>query len=272
MYVSISEGASCGVLGDEFSRFFLVRPVVLHPKIIASRNLCICTQVSVEAHPSEGMMTQELLFGTFGVTRLDACAPYPGACYHHPQDHEMDVATYMNLHTARMQSTDTACVILLDGRCIGTHQDGFALTWMLREARRHATHPISYTTSVSHSHDMTAVYVSTVFGRALQPLLVVDVETQRVRLQSDNMDKGIGWLLRHGFIEFLDEHEVDTLTIAMTIGDLHNWRDRGGPFTHLVPHPSMMFSACGNAGSRQLHFFGCFFCVRKKAAALFNNT
>lgn len=227
----LSEGASCGVL----------------------RNLCVCTQVSVEPHPSDNMLMQELLFVDFAVTRMDVCAPYPGACYEPPNTPGLTVPECMRLHIDRIRVCETACLVLLDGRCVGTHPNGYELTWALRMARRHATHPIPYSTSVTHSHDMAAVYISTSYGRALQPLLVVDVATQRVVLQADNMDKGIGWMVRNGCIEFLDEHEVDSLTIAMTAGDLKNWRDRGGPFSHLIPHPSLMFSSCGNAGCFQNH-------------------
>lgn len=144
-------------------------------------------------------------------------------------------------------------VVYIDGKPVGTHPSAFDLVWDLREKRRCAVGLYTPQTSISHSHEYQAVYITTNGGRALQPLLTVDPTTQRVRLQRQHLTKSIHWLTQNGYIEFLDEQEVETLTIALTVGDLYHWQTKGGPFTHIVPHPSICYSMCSNWGCFQPH-------------------
>lgn len=224
------EGSTCGVL----------------------RNLCICAQISVDPPSYYFTWLQQTLQSKHGVTIFhelyglaDSHWGLQGIAEDAFSEAVCDAASVMHL-------TDRS-LVFIDGRPVGSHRSAYTLVWQLREARRTNMGLGNIYTSISHSHDYQCVYLTTNSGRALQPLLVVDPATQRVKLQHEQLHKSIHWLTNNGYLEFLDEQEVETLTVALTVGDLYHWKTKGGPFTHIVPHPSLCYSLCSNWGCFQNH-------------------
>jgi DNA-directed RNA polymerase beta subunit len=215
------------------------------------RNLCVTAHVTQPLKQSDMYALYcTIIHPELHVKRIPVSRALPGSCFGSGRMDVEDVSSVNACHALLYDLTFSECVVLLNGAPVGTHPDAAECVWALRDARRHGW--IHFSVSISHNVECTAVYVSCVMGRILQPVLVVDYDTQLVKLPVADATKPIHWLVSHGYLEMLDEAELGGLTVALYMEELQN-TECVGPFTHCVLHPSLMLSACTHLGTFHNH-------------------
>ncbi len=127
--------------------------------------------------------------------------------------------------------------IYLNGRLVGTHQDGKSLADRLRERRR--MNELSNQVNIYYNKKLNELHITTDRGRVRRPYIVV--ENGKSRLTPEILQrlkkKEINWnhLVKMGIIEYLDAQEEENALIAAKpdgISDGH---------THLEVDPANIF-------------------------------
>lgn len=121
-----------------------------------------------------------------------------------------------------MGSTSKVTKVFINGRLIGFHPNGDALTRDLVEARR--SDRLSQQVNIAFHKDTNEVYVNTDAGRLQRPLIVVEnakalVTGEQIKAVKEGR---LQWqdLVREGRIEYLDAEEEENAQIALTEADI----------------------------------------------------
>jgi DNA-directed RNA polymerase II subunit RPB2 len=138
--------------------------------------------------------------------------------------------------------------VLLNGSCVGTHDDPGDLMAKIRRMRRDGIFHAH--TSVSWIMRRNEVWISTDGGRIARPLFIAYDDTPSLFGISSEKDVKLllsgerSWVdLVHAFqgdrsvVEYVDVEESNSTLIAMSYKDLKT----SNPYTHIEIHPSLMF-------------------------------
>ncbi len=113
---------------------------------------------------------------------------------------------------------DPGCVLLLNGRFIGT-VDGRALYTMLLNKRRTGT--LDYDTMLVLDEDDGVLYVHNDHSRPIAPLLIVNTETGNLVIEEKNLwGQPFSVLLSEGAVEYIDAFEQESIKLATDYGML----------------------------------------------------
>lgn len=150
--------------------------------------------------------------------------------------------------------------VFMNGRFIGSVEQGDAFVEMIREKRR--TGELPQQLNIRNDSDMKMILITTEPGRVLRPLIIVDNGVPR--LKSEHLiqleQKEIGWenLIEKGIIEYLDAAEEENALVALLKEELENKHthleidltDLFGVVTSLVPYGNHDQSSRLNRGSK----------------------
>lgn len=121
-----------------------------------------------------------------------------------------------------MGSTSKVTKVFINGRLIGFHPNGDALTRELVGARR--SDRLSQQVNIAFHRDTNEVYVNTDAGRMQRPLIVVEnnkplVTSEHIKAVKEGR---LQWqdLVREGRIEYLDAEEEENAQIALSEADI----------------------------------------------------
>ncbi len=128
-------------------------------------------------------------------------------------------------------------VVYLNGRFIGFHNDGAALSQRLREKRR--MNELSAQVNVYYNEKLNELHIISDKGRVRRPLIVVENGKSRLTPEISNRIKNneINWyhLVKMGIVEYLDAQEEENALVALRPEEITSQH------THLEIDPSSMF-------------------------------
>ncbi|QLJ52987.1 MAG: DNA-directed RNA polymerase subunit B' [Candidatus Fermentimicrarchaeum limneticum] len=115
-----------------------------------------------------------------------------------------------------MEKSKEKTAVYLNGRLVGFHEDGSALTASLREKRRSGI--ISRQSNFAYFPRERSLYINTDSGRARRPYIVVDKGKSRLAPEVGEKlrKKEVSWdyLITNGIIEYLDAEEEENAFVA----------------------------------------------------------
>lgn len=140
--------------------------------------------------------------------------------------------------------------VFVDGNWVGIVDEPHGLVREMKEHRRRLA--IDPQVSIVRDVKDREVRIYTDPGRICRPLLVVDYETQQLKVkrthveQLEDNDTTYGWmdLLRDGLIEYIDVEEEETTMIAMEADKILN--KTLDTYTHCEIHPSLILGVCAS--------------------------
>jgi DNA-directed RNA polymerase subunit B len=150
--------------------------------------------------------------------------------------------------------------VFLDGKFIGTINDGGGFAAKIRERRRRGELPLQM--NVKNDADFRTVIISTEPGRALRPLIISDNGVPRVTREHLEKLEGneMSWndLIKEGLIEYLDTSEEENALVALYENEISpehthleiDTMDLLGVVTSLVPYGNHDQSSRLNRGSK----------------------
>lgn len=147
-----------------------------------------------------------------------------------------------------MEKSKEKTAVYLNGRLVGFHEDGSALTASLREKRRSGI--ISRQSNFAYFPRERSLYINTDSGRARRPYIVVDKGKSRLAPEVGEKlrKKEVSWdyLITNGIIEYLDAEEEENAFVATREEELTD------EHTHLEIDPvSIVGGYCGAAAISQ---------------------
>ncbi|CAD5207207.1 unnamed protein product [Bursaphelenchus okinawaensis] len=146
-----------------------------------------------------------------------------------------------------------ATKIFVNGAWVGVHRDPDLLMKTLRKLRRQMDIIVSEVSMVRDIRDRE-IRINTDPGRVCRPLLIVESESQELRLKKSHIDSlkdregnSFTWsdLAASGVVELIDAMEEETSMVAMTPEDIK----AGGycdTYTHCEIHPAMILGVCAS--------------------------
>jgi DNA-directed RNA polymerase subunit B len=136
--------------------------------------------------------------------------------------------------------------VFLNGRFVGFHDNGDALSRELREQRRKGE--ISWEANVAFYPKTNEVFINTDEGRARRPLIVV--KNRKPALKEEHLQKvsegSLKWrdLVQQGVIEYLDAEEEENARIALKEEEVE--KETEDRFTHLEIDPANILGYASN--------------------------
>lgn len=142
--------------------------------------------------------------------------------------------------------------IFVNGSWIGITRTPGELLATLRDLRRAVTIPIEV--SVVWQIKDKEIQIWSDPGRCLRPLYIVDIDSQRLKLNRSHIDMianrewGFDDLVTSGLIEFIDVEEEDTIMCVMDVKFFKESAARvySRQYTHCEIHPAMMLGICAS--------------------------
>ena len=135
------------------------------------------------------------------------------------------------------------CIIILDGRIIGSTKDGKAFAEEVRKNRRAGILPSEI--NVAYIKKINEVHINADRGRARKPYIVVEngksTLTPELLQKLKNKEIDFNYLVRRGIIEYLDAEEEENILAAI---DESHITDKT---THLEIDPVTMFGFTFNS-------------------------
>jgi DNA-directed RNA polymerase II subunit RPB2 len=129
--------------------------------------------------------------------------------------------------------------LIVNGNWIGNLESGPQGATIIRQIRR--DNIIPFDVGVVFSEIDNEIRVSTDGGRICRPVLVVRdrkiLFTPEAFVEMNKETYPITWLIRNGYVEYIDASEEEELMIAMSIKDIEKYKDN---YTHCEIDPSLM--------------------------------
>ncbi len=129
------------------------------------------------------------------------------------------------------------CYVYLDGRSLGTVEDGKAFAAEIRENRRKGA--VSGEVNVAYIKRVNEVHINADRGRARKPYIIVKdgqslfTDEMKEKLKSKEID--FNYLVRRGVLEYLDAEEEENVSVALEESLISK------DTTHLEIDPASMF-------------------------------
>ncbi len=146
--------------------------------------------------------------------------------------------------TNRIINLDTTpCVVYINGKNIGSVQDGPSFAKEIRNNRRNGM--ISSEINITYIKNLNEIHINADKGRVQKPYIVVEGGkskfTEDIKNKIKNHEIDFNYLVRRGIIEYLDSEEEENILATMYEKDITE------STTHLEVDPAIMFGSTANS-------------------------
>ena len=148
---------------------------------------------------------------------------------------------FHDLNVTKLPYSYQTAKLLIGGVWIANVEDGPLVTQLIRQLRRNGVLPFDM--GITYRGLDNEIWVVTDAGRLCRPVYVV--ENNQLRITQEIIDLlpdktyPVSWLIRNGYIEYIDAHEEEEMMIAMDPKDLTIYKDK---YTHCEIHPQLILS------------------------------